>query len=188
MKKIISLFLCLAVLLAGAALAENAGKESLGTLNVNKAFDIRCRLPEGYQVVPGDSDDTHIFAEVRSDDAAKPVIQVSVVFNELYTLEDGTAQKLNDVSEEVMTEIRDSFAESGVTDAVFEEAETAFGTKLLIVRGHYDGRDAVFFYSIYKSHEIELAVYPGEGADGSLTEEQVGMILDFLSEMDFVEV
>ncbi len=185
MKKTIALILCLALLLCAGALAETAGKESLGTLNVNGAFDIRCRLPEGYRMTILGSDSAVISALVFSDDGTKPTITLTIAFNESYT-ENGTAMRLNDVPEDVLALIRESFLENA-PGAVIEERETAFGTKLLVVKGFLGAMNFVDFYSIYQSYEVEVLVTAGQEAeDKTLTEEQIQMIVDFLSDMDFV--
>ena len=189
MKKIVALMLCLALMISGAALAENAEKTTLGTLDVNGVFTIQCSMPEGYQVSILSADSTNIYAKIASDDPAKAQVTLSIAFNELFTLEDGTAQRLNDVDEEGLQEIRDSFLEN-LMEVDIQDGETAFGTKVLIVKGKLDdGKSIVDVYSVFKSYEVEAVAYMGEGADdGLLTDAQVQMIIDLFSSMDFVEV
>ncbi len=189
MKKIVALMLCLALMISGAALAENAEKTTLGTLDVNGVFTIQCNMPEGYQVSILSADSTNIYAKIASDDPAKAQVTLSIAFNELFTLEDGTAQRLNDVDEEGLQEIRDSFLEN-LMEVDIQDGETAFGTKILIVKGKLDdGKSIVDVYSVFKSYEVEAVAYMGEGADDRLlTDAQVQMIIDLFSSMDFVEV
>ena len=99
MKKIIALLLCLALAGSCAAVAETAEKELIGTLNVNGTFNIRCKLAEGYKLSIRDSGSTYLEARVSTEDVNKPEFTVSIAFNEEYTLEDGTAQRLNDHSD-----------------------------------------------------------------------------------------
>ena len=195
MKKIFAIILCLALLLGCAALAETPEKESIGTVKVEEAFNIKCKLPEGYTLEPTDlGDEQHIIASVLPADASKPVIRVIIGYNDEYTTfndetKEKTAMRLNDLPEEAVQTIRDSFiTESAMTDVTYEEAETAYGTKLLIVKGKMMDTECVIFYSIYKSYEVEIVAEPGEGANGDLTDEQTRMIVDFLSDMDFEEI
>ena len=56
MKKIIAVFLCLAMLLGCAAVsAEQAAstgeKVSIGKISINGAFDLQCAMPEGYSAM-----------------------------------------------------------------------------------------------------------------------------------------
>ena len=187
MKKIIALMLGLTLLLGCAALAEDAGKETLGTLNVNGAFQIKGQIPEGYRLSILDADNTNIHALISSEAADKPQMTLSIAFNDLFTGEDGTAMRLNDVDAEGIEAIKASFLEQ-IPDAAFEDAETALGTRLLVVKGHVDENSSVVvFYSVYASYEIELVAVMGMNAgDVDLTEDQVQTIIDFLTNLDFV--
>ena len=64
-------------------------------------------------------------------------------------------------------------------DVVFEDLETAYGTRLLKV----SGSGFVDIYTIYKSYELEF-VMTGD----ALTDADVKMLVDFISDMDFVAV
>ena len=187
MKKIIALMLGLTLLLGCAALAEDAGKETLGTLNVNGAFQIKGQIPEGYRLSILDADNTNIHALISSEEADKPQMTLSIAFNDLFTGEDGTAMRLNDVDAEGIEAIKASFLEQ-IPDAAFEDAETALGTRLLVVKGHVDENSSVVvIYSVYASYEIELVAVMGMNAgDVDLTEDQVQTIIDFLTNLDFV--
>lgn len=196
MKKIFAIILCLALLLSCTALAETAEKESMGTVKVEEAFNIKCKMPEGYtlQLDEGLGDETHIVASVVSADESKPVVRVIIAYNDEYTTfneetKEKTAMRLNDVDEETLESIKESFITDGeMTDVTYEETETAYGTKLLVVKGLFMGEETVIVYTIYKSYEIEIAVEAAKSAEGDLTDEQVKMITDFLSDMDFEEV
>lgn len=187
MKKIIALLLGLTLLLGCAALAEDAGKETMGTLNVNGAFQIKGQIPDGYRLSILDANNTNIYALISTEAADKPQMTLSIAFNDLFTGEDGTAMRLNDVDAEGIEAIKASFLEQ-VPDAVFEDAETALGTRLLVVKGHVDENSSVVaFYSVYKSYEIELVADMGMNAGTvDLTEDQVRTIIDFLTNLDFV--
>lgn len=196
MKKIFAMILCLALLLSCTALAETAEKESMGTVKVEEAFNIKCKLPEGYELKMENElgDEYHLVGDVIPTDPSKPVVRIIIAYNDEYTVfneetKEKTALRLNDVDEETLQSIKDSFITDGeMTDVTYEETETAYGTKLLVVKGIYEGRETVFVYTIYKSYEIEVEVEAAESAEGDLTDEQVKMIVDFLSEMDFEEI
>ena len=196
MKKIFAIILCLALLLSCTALAETAEKESMGTVKVEEAFNIKCKMPEGYtlQLDEGLGDETLIVASVVSADESKPVVRVIIAYNDEYTTfneetKEKTAMRLNDVDEETLESIKESFITDGdMRDLMYEDAETAYGTKLLVVKGLYEGQEVVIVYTIYKSYEIEIVTEAAASAEGDLTDEQVKMIVDFLSEMDFEEI
>jgi len=185
MKKIFALMLSLALLACGAAAAGSAEKEEIGVVGVNDIFTVRGRLPEDYRISYKSTNPLAIVASVVSENPEKPYIELSIVFNDSYT-QDGKAMKLNDVSEEDMALIRESFEEN-MDQTEFREVETAQGTKTLVVRGNMGGQNRVDVYTIYESYEIEALVTAGEGAqDAQLTEEQVRMIVDFFSELEFI--
>ena len=189
MKKILAIILCLALLGSCAAFAEAVEKETIGTLNsANGSFNVKCKLPEGYQLYVLNSDDNTITAMITSSDANNAMITVSIAYNELYTAEDGTPMRLNDVSEEDLQLIKDSFTD--VSDsAEFEDMETGLGTKVLAVRGTIGDSQYFDLYSIYNSYEIEAIVTAStEAEDKALSAEQQQMMLDFYTEMDFEEV
>lgn len=189
MKKIFALMLCLALLVCScAALAEapEGEKESIGMIGVEDSFDIKCRLPEGYQVAISAANATSIYADVSSKDPEKPVLTVAIAFNDTY-VQDGKALKLNDFSEEEIALLKESLVEM-MTDSEIEDGETAYGTKLIIVKGHILERTVVQVFSVYKAYEVRVVAYKGqEASDVTLTDDQIQMIIDFLSEMDFVE-
>lgn len=196
MKKIFAIILCLALLLSCTALAETAEKEPMGTLKVEEAFNIKCKLPEGYTLSLDTErgDEQHIVASVVPADASKPVVHILIAYNDEYTTfneetKEKTAMRLNDVDAETMESIKESFITDGdMTDVTYEETETAYGTKLLVVKGIYEGEETVIVYTIYKSYEIEIVTEAAKSAEGDLTDEQVKMIVDFLSKMDFEEI
>lgn len=188
MKKSIALLLCLSVLLACCAASAEAGKESLGqVVSINGSFNIRYRLPEGYKLTITEQSGSAIEASVASDAPDKPRLILSVSFNDLYT-QDGVAMRLNDLSEEDLSYIRQSFLESA-DEVEFQDGETALGTKVLIVKGMIGEDNFVDVYSIYNSYEIEALVVAGpEAENGILTDEQIRMVVDFFGDMDFEAV
>ena len=187
MKKIISAILCLALLLAGAAAAESAARETLGTLNVNGAFNLTCSLAEGYKITVLQSDSANLVARITSEDESKPAVTLSVVFNDTYAPE-GKGLRLNDVSGEDLEMIKASFTETMEVEEI-RESETVHGTKLLIVTGAVGEENLVDLYSIYEGYEVEIVAIAGQAdEDHKLSEEQIQMYIDFLSNLDFEAV
>ena len=174
MKKIIALALGLVmVLCAVSVFAEDAAKTEMGILSVGKAFRIQSTMPEGYAYMPVSSTDLNMVG-ILSAGEGKPSVTVSIAYNEEYA----DTERFNDVEEAVVEEIRDSFREVA-EDLVFEDLETAYGTRLLKV----SGSGFVDIYTIYKSYELEF-VMTGD----ALTDADVKMLVDFISDMDFVAV
>ncbi len=66
----------------------------------------------------------------------------------------------------------------------FEELKTGEGTPVLVVKT-VDGAVAAA-YTIYKSHEIEIVMYH-EDEKLSVTDEEVKTVIDFLTNVKFVE-
>ena len=174
MKKNIALILTM-MLLAGisTATAENTEKTRLGTLNVNGAFDLKCRIPDGYGLDIAQSDTTQILAFIESDDETKPIMTLSIAFDELLSQVD----RLNDLDDNALKAIEATF--TAEDDVKISYKYTTYGTKLLMaeLQGDY-----VDFYTIYKGYSIEFLLSAGVDP---ITEEQVDMVVSFLSELDF---
>lgn len=174
MKKITALALSLIMILcAVCALAEDTGKTEIGTLRVAEAFSIQSKMPEGYRYMPVRTGELNMVG-ILSAGEGKPSVTISIAYNEEY---DGI-ERFNDVDEATVEEIRESFLDSD-EEVTFADMETAYGTRLLKVSG--DG--FVDIYTIYKSYELEF-VLTGSG----LTDADVQMLVDFISDMDFVTV
>ena len=59
----------------------------------------------------------------------------------------------------------------------------------MVAKESGDDRDFVSFFTIYKGHMIELVLVPGpEAEDPTLTQEQIDLCVQLLSDMDFVPV
>ena len=97
-------------------------------------------------------------------------------------------KRLGLLSEEELSIIKESFLESA-DDVEFRDSETSLGTKVLIVKGLLGNDNFVDVYSIYNSYEIEALVLAGpEAENGILTEDQIRMVVDFFSDIDFEAV
>ena len=169
MKKIIALALSLMLILcATTVLAEE--KTELGSV---EAFSIQSIVPEGYTFSLVMSNGLGLIG-ILTGGEGKPTITVSVAFSEEYA----GVERFNDVDEETVQEIKDSFLD--MDDVVFEDLETAYGTRLLKVT--QANKSFADIYSIYKGYETEFIVT----AQGEVTDEDIQMLVQFISDMDFV--
>ena len=183
MKKALTILLCLAMTLCCAsAFAEGAEKEYMGTISMNGAFDLRCVLPEGYQLATLQAEPGRYIASILADES-KPAMTISIAYNELMS----EVERLNDLDDEALAGIEATFrTEDGVEISYME---TAYGTKLMVVKEIVDGSDYVDFYTIYLGHEIELVLVQQEAMAGTaITEEQIATVIRFLSDMEFEPV
>ena len=175
MKKIIALALALAlVLCATAVLAEEtAEKTRLGSLNVGEAFTIQSKVPESYTFKPLVSTELNMIGELSAGEG-KPTVYISIAYNEEYN----GVERFNDVDEATVEQIKDSFRY--MDEVAFEDLETAYGTRLLKVT--QADKSFVDIYTIYKSYELEFVLT----APGEVQDADVQMLVDFISDMDFV--
>lgn len=185
MKKWIALLLSIVLLVScTAALAEGNAKKTLGTISINGAFSLQCALPDGYRVVPRYVSNDQVIASVVSDDNTKPEMFLSVAFDELYS----DVERMNDLDDEAMAVIEQSFYSVDPTIDISYD-ETAYGTRLLIAKQVTESYNYVDFLSVYKGYFVEFVVTAGQGAEEkTLTDEQIQMCINFLSELDFVPV
>ena len=180
MKKFLAILLCVSMLLGCAALAETE-KASLGVVNVNGAFELKCALPEGYSLEVLFSETHFCLASVNPEDETKPTLMISVAYNELYS----DVERINDLDEETLKRIEDSFRDED--DVEITSMETAYGTRRMVVKEVSDSVDYLDFYTIYKGYEVELVlIHANEGEP--ITEAEIQMAVKFLSDMDFVGV
>ena len=179
MKKMIALALSLMMLLcATAVLAEGAAeKTTLGTLKVGEAFTIQSKIPEGYTFSETLSGELYLGGDLKGGEG-KPTVTVSIGYNEEYA----DVERFNDVDEETVQRIRDSF--QVMDDVIFEDLQTAYGTRLLKVT--QADRSFADIYTIYKGYELEFIMYYEDAEGAEITVEQIQMLVDFISDMDFV--
>ena len=177
MRKIIALALCLALLLCAAAVQadETEAKTRLGTLKVGEEFTIRSKVPENYIFSLVTSTELNLVG-ILTGGAGQPIITVSIAYNEDYA----GVERFNDVDEATVEEIRESFMD--MDEVVFEDLETAYGTRLLKVT--QVNRSFADIYTIYKGYELEFVM----AAQGEATDADMQMLVDFISSMDFIPV
>lgn len=181
MKKILAAALCLLLCCCCAlSLAEGAQKEDYTTVNVNGAFNIRGVTPEGYHLEEMDKDAASMRALFMSDDPEKPVFVIVMAFMEDYA----DVERMNDMSDE---EIRDLMDDDPSLSPEVKFMETEHGTKVMILRSaNPEEDDFACFVTVYKGYEVALNLFPGNG--GTLTDEQIALAMQFLSDLDFVPI
>ncbi len=173
MKKIIALALALMIILCAVPVLadEPAEKSELCSL---ASFKIQSVIPEGYSFILISSNELQLVGLLKAGEG-KALITVSIAYNEEYK----DVERFNDVDEETVEEIRESFRV--MDDVAFEDLETAYGTRLLKATAADKG--FVDIYTIYKGYECEFVIT----AD-SVTDADVRMLVDFISDMDFIPV
>ena len=184
MKKIIAVILGLAVLLCAASVTAEGtqGKVTLGTVSINGAFTLQCGLPEGYTPVPRSVTPEQVVAVVSSEDPEAPVMMLSVAYDEKYY----DVDRLNDLDQEALEQLEQTYIEDD-PGVEITYGETGYGTLLLIARHETDELDYVSFFSIYKGYCVEFVLTPSEAAqDKNLTEDQLRISVDFLTDLDFI--
>ena len=186
MKKMIAIIMSLALLLGccGAATAEENGKLSLGTISINGAFNLQCGLPEGYRVQPIRMTREQILAVLISDVPENPVMQLSVAFDETYA----DVDRMNDLDDEAFELLEKTFTDVDPTVEI-TYGDTGLGTRLLIAMQREGAFHYIDFLSVYKGYFVEFALVPSQTAESkTLTDEQIRMCIDFLTDLDFVPV
>ena len=94
-------------------------------------------------------------------------------------------ERLNDLTAEEVETLKASF--TALNEVEFSEMETSHGTKLLVAKETGEDEDFVDFISLYKGYSIEFVLtYPAGGANQTLTDDQIQMCVNFLSDLDFV--
>ena len=162
---------------------QQGGTQKLGSLTVNGAFDLTCKLPEDYDMHVISRRGGKIVANIRSEDREKPQLYLSIAYDELY----GDVERMNDLSAEELAALEATF--TGMNDVEITYQYTGHGTKLLIAREVGSDTDFVDILAIYKGYLIEFNMTPNPNASKqNLTYTQIGMCIDFLTDVDFVPV
>ena len=185
MKKLLAVILCLVLALSIAAVAETATateKVEIGSLEINGEFTLKAALPEGYEIVLFDSDTLGSIWYIASEDETKPVMMLSIAFDETYA----DVFRLNDLSDEQLAELVATW--TGEYEAEVTFPETSHGTKLIQVVEVGEYTDFVDIFAIYEGYCIEFVLIGSEAAEGALTQEQIDKCIEFLSELDFVAI
>ena len=153
--------------------------QKLGTLTVNGAFDLTCRLPADYELQVVNINGDKIVASVLSADMTKPQMYLSIAYDDMY----GEVERMNDLSDEELAVLEATFSDMDNADITY--GKTGHGTKLLIARQSGEA-ESVDILAIYKGYFIEFIMTPNpKAARQTLTNEQIGMCIDFLTDLDF---
>ena len=156
------------------------GTEKLGKLNVNGEFDLTCKLPEDYKLQVVNVRGDKIVASLLSEDMTKPQMYLTVAYDETY----GDVERMNDMSDEELKILENTFTEMNQVEITYRE--TGYGTKVLVARENGNDEDFIDILAIYKGYFIEFNMTPSpNAADKQLTEEQLQMCIDFLTDVDF---
>ncbi len=178
MKKSLAILLILALLLGcAAAAAETAEKTYLATVDMNGAFQLQCALPEDYEIEEIESTGATYVALFKADEN-RPLLTLSIAYNELYS----DVFRMNDLDADTLALIEESF--KAEDDVKISYTETSYGTKLMMIQEADGSVDYVDFYSVYLGYEIEIVVVAQD--ENGLTDAQIQMVVDFLSDLDFV--
>ena len=161
--------------------AEGGGAQQLGTLNVNGDFDLTCKLPDGYHLQVLKARGDRIVAAVLSQDMTKPQLYLSIAYDETYA----DVERMNDMTDEDLKILEESFRDMNDVEISYEQ--TGYGTKLLIAKETGADTDFVDILAIYKGYFVEFNMTPNpKAASQVLTDEQVRMCIDFLTDVDFI--
>ena len=161
---------------------EDNGKTNLGVIDINGAFSLQCALPDGYSIRPVKSARDQMVAIVSAEEPLKPVLQLSVAFDETYA----SVDRMNDLSDGEFAALEETFTADDPTVEI-TYSDTGLGTRLMISRTTDGDFDYLDFLSIYKGYFVEcVMVASRQDEDKHLTEAEVQMCIDFLTEMDFV--
>ena len=159
------------------------GTQKLGTLNVNGAFDLSCKLPEGYSLQVVNMKGSKIVASVLPADMTRPQMYLSIAYDETY----GAVERMNDLTAEDLAILEATYQDMNQVEISYKE--TGHGTKLLIARETGSDTDFVDILAIYKGYFIEFNMTPNpKAATQTLTDAQIQMCVDFLTDLDFVPV
>ena len=157
--------------------------QKLGQLNVNGEFDLSCKLPEGYELQVVNVQGGRIIASILPADITKPQMYLSIAFDETYA----DVERMNDLSENELALLEETY--SDMNEVAITYRETGYGTKLLVAREIGSDVDFVDILAIYKGYFIEFNMTPNpNSANQSLSDAQVQMCIDFLTNLNFTPV
>ena len=155
--------------------------QKLGTLNVNGVFDLTCKLPENYTLQVVNMRGTSLVASILPNNMTSPQMYLSIGYDEMY----GDIARLNDLNDEQLAALEATFDEMNEVEISYQN--TGYGTKLMVAREVGSDTDFVDILTIYNGYLIEFNMTPNPAvASQTLTNAQIGMCIDFLTNLDFV--
>ena len=113
----------------------------------------------------------------------RPQMYLSVAYDETY----GGVARMNDLSDEELAVLEETYKD--MNEVTISYGETGYGTKLLIVKETGSDVDFVDILAIYQGYFIEFNMTPNpKAAQQTLTDEQIQLCVDFLTDLNFVPV
>ena len=173
MKKFLALLCALLLLTASCAYADS------GTIvEFRDKIQLNGAMPQSYHFSMISQADDTMEGQLVSDDAAAPVFEIYIAFNDSYA----QAGNLKDLDQETLGIIRQGFESEN--DVTFSSFDTASGDGFLLVKEN----SGLFldFYTVCLGYEIELTLFPAEGK--TLTEAQVSQWTEFVRTLDILPV
>ena len=153
----------------------------IGTLNVNGAFLLQGKIPDGYNLQVISAQNTKIIAALVAEDVTRPQMLLTIAFDEMFA----NVERMNDLTDEEIETLKASFTD--MNEVTFTEDATAAGTKLLIARETGSDEDFVSIISLYKGYSVEFVLSPNpSAAEQKLTDEQIQAGISFLSDLEFI--
>ena len=150
---------------------------------MNGEFDLTCKVPDGYELQVVNVRGDKLIASVIPVDMTRPQMYMAIAYDETY----GTVARMNDLTEEELAVLEQTYKE--MNEVTISYAETGHGTKLLIARETGSDTDFVDILAIYQGYFIEFNMTPNpKSAMQTLTDEQVQMCIDFLTDVNFTPV
>lgn len=154
---------------------------SLGKLSANGAFDLQCKIPDGYTLQVMTSQTTRIIASLIAEDPQKPQMVLTIIFDETYA----DVDRMNDMSDEQIEALKGTF--TALSEIEFSDAQTGEGTRLLIAKESGPDEDYVSILTVYKGYLVEFVLTPNPAAaDQTLVDDQIQKCIDFLTDLQFV--
>ena len=178
MKKLIAFILSAMLCLCFSSVLAEQGTQEIGTINANGLYKLTGSLPEGYALHVETEEEGLLHGTLQHSDPLKPSLVFTLIFDETYA----DVERMNDLSQEDLDFLLSTFEDP---EKQVSYTETSHGTKLMCVSTQVENWDYLSILTIYKGYMIELNMFAGTGSDGTLTEEQKQIAIDFLSNMNF---
>ena len=182
MKKVLSVLLTIALLLCCASVFAETEEET----EVVPAFDLIIVVPEGYESQGENWITPFIVSETLAPTAdEKPAMMVVVSYNDAFS--DIT------FNDEMSDADFEAYVNALVVDEETGEAtpytvmKTGLGTKVVVIS---DPDGFTEFYSIWHGYEVSLmsANFDADLNATPPTDEQIAVIMQFLTDMDFQKI
>ena len=183
-KGLLILLAAMMALLCVTSYAEEQAKVDIGTISINGAFTLKCGIPDGYEVTPISATPDQVIASITSQDETKPAMVLSVAFDETYA----DVDRMNDLDQEALALLEKTFTDMDPTVEI-SYGDTGLGTRLMIAKQTDGEQDYIDFLSVYKGYFVEFVmIAPLASEDKNLSDEQLQLCIDFLTDLEFTPV